>query len=139
LIDSLGAFVQPSAAERRAAATFLASLERLMEVPPRAVPSLPSADGPAAIVYRRSPTLRGPMSVFGYDYLEAHFGAEKTAKLELLRAGGDYAYEALNLVDGVRSVQEIRDRLSAIYGPVALGPVAEYLAVLEQIGVVSRN
>jgi aminopeptidase YwaD len=140
LIDSLGAFVQPSAAERRAAATFLSSLERLMEVPPRAVAPRPaSAAGPAAIVYRRTPTLRGPMSVFGYDYLEAHYGAEKTAKLELLRTGGDYAYEALNLVDGTRSVQEIRDRLSAIYGPVALGPVVEYLAALEQVGVVSRN
>ena len=40
------------------------------------------------------------------------------------RAGGDYAYEALNLVDGRRSVQAIRDALTAIYGPVSLGAVA---------------
>jgi aminopeptidase YwaD len=139
LIDSLGAFVQPSAAEGRAAGAFLSSLERVMDVPARAAAPRSAAQRPAALVYRRNPELRGPMSVFGYDYLESRYGAEKTAKLELLRTGGDYAYEALNLVDGVRSVQEIRDRLSAIYGPVALGPVAEYLAVLEQIGVVSRN
>ncbi|HUP48972.1 MAG TPA: DUF4910 domain-containing protein [Thermoanaerobaculia bacterium] len=139
LAESIGAFAAPSEAERRAAATFLSSLERLTGAAPRA--AAPRGEG--AVVYRRNPRLLGPMSVFGYDYLEAHYGAERAAKLELLRiaggrrgSGADYAYEALNLVDGRRTVQEIRDRLSAIYGPVELGAVAQYLRALEEIGVV---
>ena len=47
-----------------------------------------------------------------------------------LRAGGPgddggYAYEVLNLVDGVRNVEEIRRTVSAIYGPIAIEPVLE--------------
>ena len=85
------------------------------------------------------------MSVFGYDYLADHYGREKTAALELLKvkgtrrgSGSDYAYETLNLVDGNRSVDEIRDVLSAIYGPISRAAVAEYLQALESIGVVNR-
>ncbi|HUP44177.1 MAG TPA: hypothetical protein VM779_01560, partial [Thermoanaerobaculia bacterium] len=89
--------------------------------------------GEGAVVYRRNPDLLGPMSVFGYDYLAAHYGAERAAKLALR---GDYAYEALNLVDGRRSVQEVRDRLSAIYGEVSLAAVAQYLRALEEIEAV---
>ncbi|HVR43601.1 MAG TPA: M28 family metallopeptidase [Thermoanaerobaculia bacterium] len=143
LVDSIGAFAAPSDAERRAAATFLSSLERLSGGGPR--PAAPAQRGEGAIVYRRNPQLPGPMSVFGYDYLEAHYGAERAAGLELLRiiggrrgSGADYAYEALNLVDGMRTVGKIRDRLSAVYGAVPLGAVAEYLRALEEIGVVRR-
>ena len=46
--------------------------------------------------------------------------------------GGDYAYEALNLVDGRRTVGQIRDALAAIYGPV---PVSEVIDGIER----SRN
>jgi hypothetical protein len=84
------------------------------------------------------------MSVFEYDYLADKFGAAKAAQLRLLdyaglRGGGDvYSYEALNFVDGHRSVQEIRDALSAVYGPVPLDVVAEFLGALEAVGVLSR-
>ena len=66
----------------------------------------------------------------------------KHAALALLAAqprwgGGDYAYEALNLVDGRRSAQEIRDALTAIYGPVPLAAVVEYLRALESVGVLA--
>ena len=65
--------------------------------------------------------------------------------LELLRYqglrgdGADYALEALNFVDGVRTVQAIRDALSAEFGPVPVGLVASYLHALEEIGVLQRN
>ena len=84
------------------------------------------------------------MSVFGYDYLVDHFGRTRTDALALLqhqglRAEGEtYALEALNFVDGKRSVQSIRDALSAEFGPVPLEPVAQYLEALESIGVLRR-
>jgi hypothetical protein len=48
-------------------------------------------------------------------------------------------YEALNLVDGKRTIIDIRDALSAIYQPVALADVEQYLAALESISVIARE
>jgi len=99
--------------------------------------------GPATL-YRRNPALRGTMDAFGYSYLTEHLGAEREARLRLPRhqglwgSGAHYAYDALNLVDGRRSVMMIRDDLAGMYGPVPLELVAEYLAALESIGVVQR-
>jgi hypothetical protein len=42
----------------------------------------------------------------------------------------------LNLADGGRNVQQIRDDVSAIYGPVPFDLVLEYLRALEEIKVV---
>lgn len=102
----------------------------------------PDASPATGRVYRRNPSLKGPMTVFGYDYLEANFGKDRTAALRLLGhtglrgSGAAYAYEALNLVDGKRKTSEIRDALSAIYGPVTLADVEQYLGALESIKVI---
>ncbi|MGH9794564.1 MAG: DUF4910 domain-containing protein [Candidatus Acidiferrales bacterium] len=94
------------------------------------------------LVFERTPELKGPMSVFGYDYFEDKLGVDNARKVRLLRYrglwgdGGDYAYEVLNFVDGKRTAQEIRDAVSAEFGPVALELVVEYLRALEKIGVV---
>ncbi|MDH5240275.1 MAG: hypothetical protein OEW73_05785, partial [Gammaproteobacteria bacterium] len=53
--------------------------------------------------------------------------------------GGMFAYEALNFVDGKRTVSDIRDWLVAELGDVPLEYVEEYLAALESIGVVQRQ
>jgi hypothetical protein len=45
----------------------------------------------------------------------------------------------LNLVDGSRSVSDIRDWLTTELGPVPLEFVAEYLAALNSIGVISQR
>jgi len=45
-------------------------------------------------------------------------------------------YELLNLVDGKRSVAEIRDVLSGRYEPVPLGEVGSALDLLSRAGVV---
>ena len=96
-------------------------------------------------MYQRNRNVKGPVTVFGYDYLEAHLGREPAAALALLRfegarGGGDeYAYEALNFVDGRRTVRQIRDDLAAVYGPVPLPAVAEYLQALETVGLVSSG
>jgi hypothetical protein len=95
-------------------------------------------------VFARTGSAKGPMAVFGYDYLTDHYGADRTAKLALLSyqglrgSGSEYAYEALNFVDGKRTVENIAVCLSAEYGPVPVGTVAEYLKALESIGVLRR-
>ncbi|HXN63739.1 MAG TPA: M28 family peptidase [Candidatus Acidoferrales bacterium] len=96
-------------------------------------------------VFERVGAAKGPMAVFGYDYLADHYGADRTAKLALLGyqglrgAGSEYAYEVLNFVDGKRSIAQIRDAVSAEYGPVPLEMVREYLTALESVGVIRRT
>jgi hypothetical protein len=103
------------------------------------------ATGSGAIVYTRNPQVRGPMSVFGYDYLRDKLGADRSSKLKLLSyqglrgAGGDYAYEVLNLADERRNVTDIWNDVSAIYGPVPIEMVLEFLQALEEAGVVKRQ
>jgi aminopeptidase YwaD len=104
-----------------------------------------AGDSAGRIVFRRDSTVRGPMSVFGYDYLRGHLGEAKADAIRLpnftgLRGSGDeYAYEVLNFVDGKRSAREIRDVVSAEFGPVPLDVVVEYLRALETAGVVRRG
>jgi hypothetical protein len=100
----------------------------------------PEKSGP---VFVRNAEPKGPMSVFGYDYFEDKLGREAARRVRLLTyrglwgASGDmYAYEALNFVDGKRTAQEIRDAVSAEFGPAPLDLVVEYLRALEKIGVI---
>jgi len=98
--------------------------------------------GGVAEIYRRSPNVKGPLAVFGYDYFAGHAKAAGVVTPKLLSyeglwgAGEEYAYEVLNFVDGKRNVQEIRDAVSAEYGPVPLEIVEEYLRALEKIGLL---
>jgi len=81
----------------------------------------------------------GPMSVYYYDYVAERANADDLKAVERIstRANGEIIlYETLNLVDGKRSIQVIRDYISAAYGPVPVEDVANYLRVLEKIGVV---
>jgi aminopeptidase YwaD len=84
--------------------------------------------------YHRNPKIKGTMGAFGYDYFIAHYPKHKDIRLD-----EEYRYEALNLVDGKRTVGEIRDALSAIYAPVPLADVEQYLAALESIDVIARE
>jgi hypothetical protein len=97
----------------------------------------------AAVVYVRNNEIKGPMTVFGYDYFIDHYkGKEMPALLNFSgynRSGSEYAYEALNLVNGKNNVLEIRNSLSAEFGPVSFELVMEYLEALESIGVVKRK
>jgi hypothetical protein len=49
---------------------------------------------------------------------------------------GDITYEIVNFIDGVRSVSDIRDAVSAEFDPVDLAAVAEYLDVLAKAGAI---
>jgi len=94
--------------------------------------------------FKRSPQVKGPLAVFGYDYFVEHAKAAGVATPKLLSyeglwgAGEEYAYEVLNFADGKRNAQEIRDAVSAEYGPVPLELVVKYLKALEKIGVVEE-
>ena len=93
--------------------------------------NLPRESPRSGPIYRRDMNVKGPMSVFGYDY----FAERYKQPLKLM---DDARYEALNFADGVRTTSEIRDALFAIYGPIPLEDVEQYLAAAESIGVVNR-
>jgi aminopeptidase YwaD len=107
-------------------------------------PPTPAA-GDGRLIFRRTAQPKGPLTVFGYDYFEVewakHGHAAKPKLLEyegLWGAGEEYAYEVLNFADGNRTAQQIRDAVSAEYGPVPLNMVVEYLKALEEIDAVKE-
>jgi hypothetical protein len=103
----------------------------------------PAANAEHRVVYRRNPQPKGPMDGFGYSWLDDHLKQAGLAKPALLARetsedGPSFGYETLNLVDGHRSVQQIRDALAATVAPVPVEEVAAYLATLERLGVLRR-
>ncbi|HLG18115.1 MAG TPA: DUF4910 domain-containing protein [Blastocatellia bacterium] len=91
--------------------------------------------------YARVPVRKvfGPMNVYYYDYVAERAGADDLLVVERIgaRPGGEVLlYEILNLVDGQRSVQAIRDYIAAAYGPIPIDDVASYLGLLEKVGVL---
>jgi len=142
VVASLAAFADVTPAVRQAAAAYLADLKKLVGAGSTpAVPVAPSNTA-EAVVYRRAAAPKGPMTGFGYGYLDDKRQEKGIAAPALLAysglwgGGGEYAYEALNLVDGRRTVRQITDDLSAIYGPVPAAVVIEYLAALKAIGIL---
>ncbi|MBZ0245469.1 MAG: hypothetical protein K8H85_05955, partial [Cyclobacteriaceae bacterium] len=101
--------------------------------------------GENKVVYIRNEKVKGPISVFGYDYLEDKYGAERTAKLRVFSyrglwgSGGEYNYEILNLVNGQRTITQIRNAVAAEFGPIPIEIVAEFLSALEEIGVITKS
>jgi len=105
----------------------------------------PKTVGDGLVTYSRRNEPRGPLAVFGYDYFEVEWAKRgyatkpKLLEFEGLWGGGEeYAYEVLNFADGKRNAQEIRDGVSAEYGPVEFEVVLEYLKALEEIGVLEK-
>jgi len=124
---------------------FTADMPKCSTAYASAGPLDPTVAGAIRLVCRRSNQPKGPLTVFGYDYFADHRKAAGVAAPKLLSyeglwgAGEEYAYEALNFADGKRNALEIRDAVSAEYGPVPLELVVEYLKVLEKIGVVEQG
>jgi len=135
-VHSIEDFAVLPGPQHDAAAAFLQELEVLFgtaEAPRR-------REDPS--VYERIPDIKGPMHAFGYSYIRDRYGDDRYEALALPRfsgthgSGGEYAYEALNLVDGKRTVSAIRDWLTAELGPVPVEYVSEYLSALEEIEVI---
>ena len=81
------------------------------------------------------------MDGFGYSWFDDHLARAGLTRPRLLerQPGGDgpsFGYEALNLVDGRRSVGEIRDTLAVTVGDAPVEEVAECLATLARLGVL---
>jgi len=108
------------------------------------LPAAAPATGDGLPTFKRSPEPKGPLAVFGYDYFAEHAKAAGVATPKLLSyeglwgEGAEYAYEVLNFADGKRKAQQIRDAVSAEYGPVPFGRVVEDLRALEKIGAVAE-
>ena len=102
------------------------------------------AEADGLLIFKRNPEPKGPLAVFGYDYFQDHAKAAGITTPKLMSyqglwgAGEVYAYETLNFADGKRNAQQIRDAVSAEYGPIPLELVVEYLRALEKIAVVQR-
>jgi hypothetical protein len=95
--------------------------------------------------FSRLPQPKGPMAVFGYDYFASNFAKKshpvppKLLEYEgLWGSGEEYAYEVLNFANGKNSLWDIRNAVSAEYGPVPAKLVLEYLRALEEVGVVEE-
>jgi hypothetical protein len=102
----------------------------------RTPPPPPNADTRVPV---RSPDVRGPLGVYYYDHLTEVLGpdANRDSALERRADGDVLAYELLNLVDGKRTVSEIRDVLTGRYAPIPVSEVAEYLELLLRARAVS--
>jgi aminopeptidase YwaD len=96
------------------------------------------------LVFKRRAGTTGPLAVFGYDYFAEHAKAAGLTTPKLLSyeglwgEGEEYAYEVLNFADEKRNAGDVRNAVSAEYGPVPLEMVVEYLKALEKIGIVEE-
>lgn len=97
----------------------------------------PPEGTPDLRVPRRNPAVRGPLNP-SVDWVRDKAGAEAGA-LAITRVprGEDVAYEVVNFIDGARTVSDIRDAVSAEFGPIDVKVVAEYLDLLVRIGAVT--
>jgi hypothetical protein len=84
------------------------------------------------MVPKRSPDMPGPVKVYYADFLLDRIG--KSGALD-----DALAYEALNLVDGKRSVREIRDVLRAGGAEITSRDLAGYYRLLEEAGLLTRT
>jgi aminopeptidase YwaD len=87
----------------------------------------------------RDPGVRGPLATYYYDHVAETLGPDASTETALTRRdnGDVLSYEVLNLVDGKRSISEIRDVIAGRYETVPLGEVAEYLQLLARAKVVT--
>jgi hypothetical protein len=89
----------------------------------------------------------GPLTYQNDDVLKARLAPERMAKIKLLSSEATpllntqdlselYAYEIVNFVDGKRNVGEIRDAVSAEYGPLPVHLVSDYLDACREAGIM---
>jgi len=93
--------------------------------------------GTDARVPQRNADVKGPLAPNGEWVMEKAGASAATAAIARLPNSGDVTYEIVNFVDGVRSVREIRDAVSAEFEPIDLAAVAEYLDLLAKAGAIT--
>ncbi len=104
----------------------------LATLPPAAPPA--AADGRVPV---RNPAVKGPLAPGG-DWIRGKTSAAAVSlTIAAVPNSDDVTYELVNFVDGVRTIGEIRDAVSAEFAPLELKAVAEYFELLEKAGAVS--
>jgi hypothetical protein len=99
---------------------------------------VPAASPADARIPARNLEIVGPLDVYYYDYFTKVLGNDVSAAKLATRDGGEvFAYEAMNLADGKRSVSEIRDMLSGRYGPIPLAEISDYFDLLARAKAVT--
>ncbi len=89
----------------------------------------------------------GPLTYQNDNVLLARLGKDRYAKIKLINSEAThllnvrdqsdlYAYEVVNFVNGRRSVGEIRDAVSAEYGPLPIELVSDYLDACAEAHVI---
>jgi len=138
-VHSVESFATLVDSDHEAAVAFLEQLQALV-----AVPESVSDSAHNGTVYERNAAIEGPMHAFGYSFIDDKLGKDRSGQLHLPKhstpygGGRLFTYEALNFVDGKRTVSDIRDWLVAELGDVPLDVVSEYLEALESIGVINK-
>ncbi len=90
----------------------------------------------------------GPLTYQNDDVLLDRLGAERVRQIKLLDPdssrmlnaqdrGAIYAYEIVNFVDGKKTVAEIRDAVSAEFGPIPFELVSDYLRACEEANIIA--
>jgi aminopeptidase YwaD len=111
------------------------------------VPSPPWAAAPNAGKIPQRIGDFGPLTYQNDNVLLARLGPERYSQIKLLNSsatrllnaqdqGEFYAYEIVNFVNGQRKVGEIRDAVSAEYGPISVELVADYLQACVEADVM---
>ncbi len=89
----------------------------------------------------------GPLTFQNDDVLRDRLGDDRLRKIKLLSAESNrfvksqdrsalYAYEIVNFIDGKKSVADIRDAVSAEFGPIPLEIVSDYLKACEEAKII---
>jgi aminopeptidase YwaD len=115
------------------------ALQRLPASPAVEATSAHGAEG--ATVPERNMAIRGPINFYRPEYgrwwLVDKSGDEHfDRKVPLARRGHYVMYEALNFVDGKRTVEEIRNLVSDEFEPIPVEEFTSYFDFLSSVGVV---
>jgi hypothetical protein len=89
----------------------------------------------------------GPLDYQNDNVLLARLHEERYGKIKLVNGEANrllkvrdqselYAYEIVNFVNGKRTMGEIRDAVSAEYGPISADLVADYLNACAEAGII---
>ena len=88
-----------------------------------------------------------PLTYQNDNVLLARLGKDRYAQIKLINANATplltfqssadlYAYEIVNFINGKKSVGEIRDAVSAEYGPIPLPIVVDYLNACAEAKII---
>ena len=90
----------------------------------------------------------GPLTYQNDNVLLRLLGKDRYSKIKLINSAASplrnvqdlselYAYEIVNFVDGKRNIGEIRDVVSAEYGPIPVALVADYLEACAEAKIIA--